>query len=200
MALFNRQKDPLALPDRRKTPMTACDLSSITRGLQQAAAATQNLVAQQYIKLFDQFFDYDIDDLQTPMKAKMVAVALDEQHTMRVPLVTLVAPRGLALEVMKVDLSVRMHATEQQKASHALENGELDCAQFFVTFGSEKSDVHTRKTDEMQISMEFRACEPPEAIHRMIEEYTQLISPVRNDDSRLKTPATPQILCVLNEP
>ena len=199
MALFNRHKDPLALPDRRKQPMAACDLSSITRGLQQAAAATQNLVAQQYIKLFDQFFDYDIDDLGTPMKGKMVEVALDEQHTMRVPLVTLVAPRGLALEAMKVDLSVRMHATEQQKASHALENGELDCAQFFVTFGGDKNDVHTRKTDEMQISMEFRACEPPEAIHRMIEEYTQLISPVRNGASDASSnPA--RSLRVLSEP
>lgn len=39
MALFNRHKEPLALPDPRKQPMAACDLSSITRGLQQAAAA-----------------------------------------------------------------------------------------------------------------------------------------------------------------
>jgi len=199
MALFNRHKEPLALPDPRKQPMAACDLSSITRGLQQAAAATQHLVAQQYIKLFDQFFDYDIDDLGTPMKAKMVDVALDEQHTLRVPLVTLVAPRGLALEAMKVDLSVRMHATEQQKASHALENGELDCAQFFVTFGGDKNDHHPRKTDEMHISMEFRACDPPESIHRMIEEYTQLISPVRNDASGVSSGAS-RSPGVLSEP
>ena len=124
MALFNRHKEPLALPDPRKQPMAACDRSSSTRGLQQAAAATQHLVAQQYIKLFDQFFDYDIDDLGTPMKAKMVDVALDEQHTLRVPLVTLVAPRGLALEAMKVDPSVRMHATEQQ--IHLSENRGTD--------------------------------------------------------------------------
>ena len=199
MALFNRHKEPLALPDPRKQPMAACDLSSITRGLQQAAAATQHLVAQQYIKLFDQFFDYDIDDLGTPMKAKMVDVALDEQHTLRVPLVTLVAPRGLALEAMKVDLSVHMHATEQQKASHALENGELDCAQFFVTFGGDKNDHHPRKTDEMHISMEFRACDPPESIHRMIEEYTQLISPVRNDAPGVSSGA-PRSPGVLSEP
>ena len=199
MALFNRHKEPLALPDPRKQPMAACDLSSITRGLQQAAAATQHLVAQQYIKLFDQFFDYDIDDLGTPMKAKMVDVALDEQHTLRVPLVTLVAPRGLALEAMKVDRSVRRPATEQQKASHALENGELDCAQFFVTFGGDKNDHHPRKTDEMHISMEFRACDPPESIHRMIEEYTQLISPVRNDSPGVSSGA-PRSPGVLSEP
>ena len=85
----------MALFSSKKQPMSASDLSHITRGLHQAAAATHNLVAQQYIKLFDQFFDYNPDDLGTPMKAKMVEVGLDEQHTMTIPLIALVAPRGL---------------------------------------------------------------------------------------------------------
>ncbi|MCE6984189.1 DUF2589 domain-containing protein, partial [Pseudomonas frederiksbergensis] len=84
----------------------------ITRGLQEAAAATNNLIAQQYIKLFDQFFDYDAAALCTPMKAKMVEVAMDDQHTMQIPLIALVSPRGLALERMQVDLSVRIQNTE----------------------------------------------------------------------------------------
>ena len=84
----------MAFFSARKEPMSASDLSHITRGLQQAAAATQNLIAQQYIKLFDQFFDYDIDELGTPMKAKMVEVQLDEHHSMSVPLIALVAPKG----------------------------------------------------------------------------------------------------------
>ena len=61
------------LLSRSKEPMSASDLSHITRGMHQAAAATHNLIAQQYIKLFDQFFDYDPNDLGTPMKAKMIA-------------------------------------------------------------------------------------------------------------------------------
>ena len=32
----------------------------------------------------------------------------------------------------------------------------------------------------VQISMEFKACEPPEGIQRLIEEYTNLISPLRH--------------------
>ena len=170
----------MAFFSARKEPMSASDLSHITRGLQQAAAATQNLIAQQYIKLFDQFFDYDIDELGTPMKAKMVEVQLDEQHSMSVPLIALVAPKGLMLEAMKVDLSVRMHGTEQEKASHDLENGELQSERFFVTFCKEKRAANDRDPDEVQISMEFKACEPPEGIQRLIEEYTNLISPLRH--------------------
>ncbi|WP_166571965.1 DUF2589 domain-containing protein [Pseudomonas sp. R5(2019)] len=159
--------------------MTASDLRDITRGLQEAAAATNNLIAQQYIKLFDQFFDYDADDLGTPMKAKMVEVALDDHHHMRIPLVALVAPRGLALEQMQVDLSVRIQATELAKASHDLENGDLQSERFFVTVGADKRQSEERDPDEVQISMQFKACEPPEAVSRLIEEYTNLISPIR---------------------
>ena len=98
----------MALFSNKKEPMSASDLSHITRGLHQAAAATHNLVAQQYIKLFDQFFDYNPDDLGTPMKAKMVEVGLDEQHTMNIPLIALVAPRGLSVVALGDDLTLAL--------------------------------------------------------------------------------------------
>jgi hypothetical protein len=60
-----------------------------------------------------------------------------------------------------------------------LENGELQSERFFVTFGREKRQGQERDPDEITISMEFKACEPPEAVHRLIEEYTNLISPIR---------------------
>ncbi|WJN57749.1 DUF2589 domain-containing protein [Pseudomonas sp. SO81] len=163
----------------KKEPMTASDLSHITRGLHQAAAATHQVIAQQYIKLFDQFFDYDPNDLGTPMKAKMVEVALDDGHILNIPLITLVAPRGLALAGMKVDLSVKMQGTELEKARDKLQNGELQSERFFVTFGQEKRKGQQRDPDEIAISMVFKACEPPEAVNRLLEEYTNLISPIR---------------------
>jgi hypothetical protein len=159
--------------------MVPSDLRDITRGLHEAASSANNLIAQQYIKLFDQFFDYNPDDLGTPMKAKMVEVALDDHHRMQVPLITLVSPRGLALETMNVDLSVKVAGTQAEAVSHALENGELTCERFYVTLGSPRQDGSQRHSDEVQISLSFKACEPPEAVHRLIEEYTQLIAPQR---------------------
>ncbi len=93
--------------------MTSLDLRDITRGLQEAAAATNSLIAQQYINLFDQFFDLDDQALGAPMRAKMVEVAMDDFHIMRVPLFALVSPKGLALERMQVDLSVRVKGTDR---------------------------------------------------------------------------------------
>ncbi len=165
--------------------MTSSDLCDITRGLQEAAAATNNLIAQQYIKLFDQFFDYDPEALGTPMKAKMVEVAMDEQHTLRVPLIALVSPRGLALERMQVDLSVRVQGTDTVTAACKQAGDANPCARFQVTVGAHGRRGDTRDPDEVQIRMQFQACEPPEALARVIEEYTNLISPQRHTESPL---------------
>ncbi|MGE7990717.1 DUF2589 domain-containing protein [Pseudomonas sp. NPDC089554] len=160
--------------------MTSSDLSDITRGLQEAAAATHTLIAQQYIKLFDQFFDCDTDALGSPMKAKMVEVAMDEQHTLRVPLIALVSPRGLALERMQVDLSVRVNGIDTQALAKDKPAADAKGARFQVTVGASGRRGDQRDPDEVQIRMQFQACEPPEAINRLIEEYTSLIIPRRH--------------------
>lgn len=174
-----------------KEPLAASDLCDITKGLQEAASATTTLIAQQYIKLFDQFFDYDADALGAPMKAKMVEIAMDERHTMKIPLIALVAPRGLALERMQVDLSVKIHATEPVSQGLALDNAEQRHQRFFVTVGTPgKRQGEHREPDEVQIRMQFQACEPPEALNRLIEEYTNLISPLRQQPNS-PAPDTP---------
>ncbi|WP_367615771.1 DUF2589 domain-containing protein [Pseudomonas oryzicola] len=163
--------------DTLPAPMTSIDLREITRGLQQAASATNSLIAQQYINLFDQFFECDTEALGAPMKAKMVEVAMDGQHIMRVPLFALVSPKGLALERMQVDLSVRVKGTEAQRALR--DTGEDSAASFKVSIGGQGRQGENRDPDEVQIRMQFQASEPPEALNRLIEEYTSQIIPVR---------------------
>ncbi len=169
----------MSIFNRTKAPMTGSDLSHITRGLHEAAAATNQLIAQQYIKLFNQFFDSDADDPTAPMRAKMVEVALDDEHTMQIPMIALVTPRGLSLEAMNVDLSVRIKASEIEQAQREVENGEAHFERFSVTLGADKRNSQDRDPNEVQISLKFEAREPPEALNRLIEEYTQLISPIR---------------------
>lgn len=160
-------------------PMTSSDLIDITRGLQEAAAATHTLIAQQYIQLFDQFFDCNTGALGSPMKAKMVEVAMDDQHTLRVPLIALVSPRGLALERMQVDLSVRVNGIDTRQFAQDNLPADTRGARFRVTVGASGRRGDQRDPDEVQIRMQFHACEPPEAINRLIEEYTNLILPQR---------------------
>ncbi|MHC6225938.1 DUF2589 domain-containing protein [Pseudomonas sp. X10] len=169
--------------------MTSSDLCDITRGLQEAAAATNNLIAQQYIQLFDQFFDYDTEALGAPMKAKMVEVAMDDQHTLQIPLIALVSPRGLALERMQVDLSVRVQGTETVDALQEMAGDPAPRARFKVTVGAQGRRGDARDPDEVQIRMQFQASDPPEALNRLIEEYTNLINPQRQPEP---PPAAPK--------
>ncbi|MBJ9973865.1 DUF2589 domain-containing protein [Pseudomonas sp. S75] len=159
--------------------MISSDLRDITRGLQEAAAATNTLIAQQYVRLFDQFFDVDQEQPGLPMRAKMVEVAMDDAHTLRIPLIALVAPRGLALERMQVDLSVHVKDAEAREQALGQSDPSTSCAHFKVTVGAQSRRGEGRDPDEVQIRMQFQACEAPEAINRLIEEYTNLIQPVR---------------------
>ncbi|MFJ4441125.1 DUF2589 domain-containing protein [Pseudomonas sp. NPDC089422] len=168
--------------DNLPAPITAIDLRDITRGLQEAAAATNSLIAQQYINLFDQFFDCDTRALGSPMKAKMVEVAMDDRHVLRVPLFALVAPKGLTLERMQVDLSVRVNSTEGLRTLRE-ECEQASAASFKVTIGAQGRQSEARDPDEVQIRMQFHASEPPEALNRLIEEYTKLITPLHKPNA-----------------
>ena len=109
-----------------------------------------------------------------PSASPLDAVSAEASHS----------PSGLKkylaeLAAMKVDLSVKMQGTELEKARDNLQNGELASERFFVTFGQDKRKDQQRDPDEIAISMVFKACEPPEAVNRLLEEYTNLISPIR---------------------
>lgn len=117
--------------------MTSTDLRDITRGLQEAAAATNTLIAQQYLRLFDQFFDVDAEQPGMPMRAKMVEVAMDDTHTLRIPLIALVSTKGLALERMQVDLSVHVKNAQARQDLLQQANDTTSCSHFKVTVGAQ---------------------------------------------------------------
>jgi hypothetical protein len=91
---------------KRKSAMERQKLTHITRGLQHAAAETNSLVSQQYIRVMSEYFDKLPDG---SLKAKMVRVELDDEHYVMVPLVSLAAPTGLGLDRMRVGSGSRTH-------------------------------------------------------------------------------------------
>jgi hypothetical protein len=161
-----------------RPPPRGLALDEITRGMQHAAAAANQLLAQQYTAVLDQFFDQDEDGLLSPRE---VEVALDAKHTMPVPLVALATPRGLALERMVVHLTVRADFAEALSAGSLAGNDQL--GRFYVTLAppSAKSctDGNTplRDSQHIDIEMQFAALAPPEAIMRVIDEYTHRLLP-----------------------
>ncbi|WP_230958160.1 DUF2589 domain-containing protein [Burkholderia territorii] len=170
---------PGAPADDERPPPRGIALDEIARGMQHAAAAANQLLAHQYTAVLDQFFDLRDDGLLAPRE---VTVALDAEHTMPVPLVALATPRGLALDRMIVHLTVRGDFTEALPAGGIASDDEQR-GRFYVTFAprSAKKDAQgnarQRDTEHIDIEMQFAALPPPEAIMRVIDEYTHRLVP-----------------------
>ncbi|MDE1460751.1 DUF2589 domain-containing protein [Spartinivicinus poritis] len=183
---------------KNKEPINSVTLTNITRGMHHAAMTTTSMVAQQYVRLFEQFFDReDPKDPDSPLKAKMVEIKLGDNHSMYVPLISMVAPKGIVMDRMKVAMSVKMEEIELKKATSADNAEQMRRGGFTVSFQSNKRGKGDgRYADEIEIDMEFQAIEPPEGIMRVIEEYTNLIGPVSatpeppKQDEKQTEPAT----------
>ncbi len=169
-------------------------LTAITRGLQNAAAETNSMVAEQYIRILSQYFDHDPDGT---LRAKMVKVQLDENHVAMVPLVSMAAPSGLALDRMRVELSIRLEGADIEGEKNLLsrlknnlkrdtETSETsgDRANFSVSL-SPRSERKSegRPSDHVHIDLEFKSIETPESVLRVIETYTNMIQPIKSIES-----------------
>ncbi|MFP3889508.1 DUF2589 domain-containing protein [uncultured Ralstonia sp.] len=146
-------------------------LDDITRGMQHAAAAANQMLAQQYTTLLDQFFD--ADEAGT-LVAREVELALDTQHRLALPLVSLAMPRGLALEEMTVNMTVRSDLAEALPAEGT---GAGGVGRFYVSLAPHSSREAGRDSEHIDIQMKFSALQPPEAVMRLIDEYTNRMVP-----------------------
>lgn len=163
-------------PGPPPAPPRGLALDEIARGMQHAAASANQLLAHQYTRVLDTFFDADGEGLLT---ARSVEVELDAEHTMPVPLVALATPRGLGLEKMVVHLTVRGDFAEALPV-----DGGDHRAHFHVTLappskraGEGAASPRERDTEHIDIEMHFTALEPPDAIMRVIDEYTHRLVP-----------------------
>ncbi|MCP4545020.1 MAG: DUF2589 domain-containing protein [bacterium] len=160
--------------------MSSIKLTDITRGMHHAASTTSAMISQQYMEMLNQFFDYDDDG---HLHAKMVSVEVSNGHYIRVPLVALAAPKGIALEGMKIRMALRIDETESVKGTHEDDNSEATRGSFKVSVAPSSERSRKRKSDIVDIEMEFKATDPPEGVMRLIDSYTNMIMPERLDDT-----------------
>lgn len=177
-------------------------LTAITRGLQHAAAETNAMVAEQYIRVLAQYFDKDEDGT---LHARMVRVQItDDQHTY-VPLVSLATPTGLALDRMRVQLSIRLEGADSSSEPAMLRHlknvlktspdetqpDEAGRTDFRVSLSPRDKDSKRRPSDHVHIDLEFRAIQTPEAVMRVIDTYTNLMQPMRSKPEAGDPPPDP---------
>jgi hypothetical protein len=161
--------------------MNRQSLSEITRGLQHAAQTTLSLVAEQFITMMEQFFE-PLED--GTLQAKTVRVQISETSYVMVPLVALVTPRGVTLETMRVNLSVRLEEAESMPGTSFLDATEQKRTSFIVAMVPRGKTGDQRSSDTFDVELEFKAQEPPELIMRLIDMFTNTVAQTPRDPAQ----------------
>ena len=119
-----------------------------------------------------QFFD----EREGMLRAQMTYIQVDEKNWIPVPLISLVSPRNYTLDRMKVAMSVRIDQNTLKQATIDADGSMADRASFKVSLSPKEGDTdEKRPSDVTNIEMEFVAGNPPEAIMRVIDTFTNLI-------------------------
>jgi len=170
MGLFNRNKE--------KEQINQTMLTDITRGLYHAGATVNSMLADQYIALIDHFFDKNADGKYS---AKEVVLNLPDKTVVHLPLISLVAPKGLILDKMHVALSVTMSDVQIKNATSELVKGEMSRASFKVELSPKHKNKDRRDSEVVDIDMEFKACDPPEGLMRVLDHFYQSVVPLKSN-------------------
>ncbi|KFX06120.1 hypothetical protein KP22_09725 [Pectobacterium betavasculorum] len=168
----SQETNPHATLNDQVTSSKTMTLADIAQGMQHAATAANQFIAHQYQQTLDPFFERDANGTLIP---KTVAIQLDSQHHIELPLVALSTPRGLMLEKMKVQMTVRADAVSKEEITPHL--NDYNISNFHVSMSPSDKNKKGRNSQHVDIEMQFTALPPPESIMRLIDEYTNLILP-----------------------
>jgi DNA-binding protein Fis len=169
-------------------PVDGQTLPDIVRGMQHAVNTAQQILQQHWRDTLDPYFD---DATGEPVTQKY---KLPSGHVIEMPLIALVQPQGLALDHMEIEMSVRIDQTEvKPHRSASQEETHQHRTSFKCSFAPVKNK-EDRALNSVMVKMIFKAGDPPEAVARLIEEFTNTTMP--RADSGPKTaggepPVTP---------
>ena len=151
-------------------------LTDLTRGMQHAVNRAQEILERHYIEVLDRYFDTDKDKKQYP---KMITFKVDGADV-HFPLITFVPPGGLTLDKMKIRMAVRIDKADLKKAGPKGYEGDdhLTRTSMQVSFASlGETTGGKRNTNAIEMTMFFKAGDPPEGVSRVLEQYVNSIRP-----------------------
>lgn len=163
-------------------------LADIARGMQHAVNSAAELADQQYLRLFELYFE---DNDKKQAVPRMKEFVLPNGKVISVPLISLVPPAGLNLERMKVQMAVRIDKTEVKQATKEGALDHVTRTSFQVSFSPRKGAAEERNQNVMDVEMEFTAGDEPEGVARVIEEYINGVIPKSQPPAPPALPADP---------
>ncbi len=168
----------------------AQNLTDVVRGIQWAVNSANHATENQFIATLQRFFEEQEDGTY---KAIEVELTIDEKHSTKVPLLSLVNPNGLFLKKMQVNMAVKIDKTNLKNIlkHDTEEESDITRSCFNVSFSSKHKDI-TKRGDVIHLDMEFDACDLPEGVARIVEHFTNKIQPCKKEEKIISPePSTP---------
>lgn len=164
--------------DQDKTAPSSNTLADIARGMQHAVNSTQHIVEHHYARMFERYFEEDAQGEKGKGKPIMKTFLLpDGKNEISVPLISLIPTTGLVLDELEVQMAVRIDEASCKAADpeHDVSRPEVTRTSFQVSFAPRKGEDRT--SNMVDIRMKFKAGDPPEAVARIIEQFTHTLNP-----------------------
>jgi len=161
-------------------PPGAQGLTDLARGMQHVALATTDILGQHAINMLNHYVD---PVTREPIETR---IRLRNGQVMDVPLIALIPPSTLAMKQLKIKMAVSVKGVEVKAHQYDKGMAEVDRSRFHVAFGPSDPDNTKRKRGSekmIDLEMTFEAIEPPEALHRIIEQFTQYVEPMDESDA-----------------
>jgi len=159
-------------------PPGAQGLTDLARGMQHVALCTQDILGQHFVNVFNHYVD------PVTREAIETRIKLPNGQVMDVALIALIPPTTLALKTLKLKMAVAVNAVEVKATQYDKGMREVDRSRFHVSFGPSDADNTKRKRGGqkmMDLEMTFESCDVPEAVHKVIDHFTQFVEPQDED-------------------
>ena len=142
--------------------------------MQHVALCTQDILGQHFVNVFNHYVD------PVTREAIETRIKLPDGRVMDVALLALIPPTTLALKMLKIKMAVAVNAVEVKATQYDKGMQEVDRSRFNVSFGpsDEGNDKRKRGGQKMMdLEMTFESCDVPEAVHKVIDYFTQFVEP-----------------------
>ncbi len=156
-------------------------LDTLIKGLNYVANCASDMALSHYQNLISQYFDRLEDG---SFQAKQADIRLDDDHVISMPWIAVSDGKGLYLDEMEVEFSVKVTGISQHDSHMSAELAAAlqqrpDCPRLEVTIGPAAHADTERPKDVIDFKVKFKSQDAPEAVMRVIDKFNATIHPVK---------------------
>ena len=155
-------------------------LADLARGMQHVAQSAADISGQAFINVLNHYIDPATGQ---PIEKRLT---LPSGQVLDVPLFAIVPPSTLILKQLKIRMSVEVHDVAVKRHQYDDNMPEVDRTSFKVSFAPSDADNVRRKGGSgkmMDMEMVFESEDPPEALRRLQEMFTDMMTPQDPDEA-----------------